>query len=210
MLCNIVGIREHSPLILPLVLALIRLALVFVSADCWSDWSDWSQCTKACGCGRQFRVRFCNCAYGQGHAQCQGLAESSQSCNCQACPNGPPFDENKEGIYIVFNDEFQVKKVLEPRVARSFHFSLKSIEMVENNETHPPKFSLAFDYTKVRAARRSERKHRFCRGFSLSRAHNLSLLTFIPKIPTVSSQKSALWVTNDSHFNLHNGVVKRD
>ncbi|XP_067016400.1 SCO-spondin-like isoform X2 [Acropora muricata] len=65
--------------------------------NCWSDWSDWSQCTKACGCGRQFRVRFCNCAYGQGHAQCQGLAESSQSCNCQACPNGPPFDENKEG-----------------------------------------------------------------------------------------------------------------
>lgn len=85
--------------------------------------------------------------------------------------------------------------------------------MVENNEKHPPKFSLAFDYTKVRAAQRSEQnlpKHTFCRGFSLSRAHNLSLLTFIPKIPTVSSQKSALWVTNDSRFNLHNGVVKRD
>ncbi|XP_068740870.1 A disintegrin and metalloproteinase with thrombospondin motifs adt-1-like isoform X2 [Montipora capricornis] len=59
--------------------------------NCWSDWSDWSQCTKVCGCGRQFRVRFCKCAYGQGHAQCPGFGESSQSCNCNACPNGPPF-----------------------------------------------------------------------------------------------------------------------
>ena len=67
------------------------LRFVLVSADCWSDWSNWSQCTKVCGCGRQFRVRFCKCAYGQGHAQCPGFGESSQSCNCNACPNGPPF-----------------------------------------------------------------------------------------------------------------------
>ncbi|XP_073244555.1 SCO-spondin-like isoform X1 [Porites lutea] len=59
--------------------------------DCWSDWSGWSQCTKACGCGKQFRVRFCNCAYGQGYSQCKGPGESSQTCNCNACPNGPPF-----------------------------------------------------------------------------------------------------------------------
>lgn len=77
-------------------LALI-LAVVLVSADCWGEWSDWSKCTKACGCGRQFKVRFCNCAHGQGHDQCQGFGESSQSCNCNPCPNGPPADDITEG-----------------------------------------------------------------------------------------------------------------
>lgn len=55
-------------------------------------------CTKACGCGKAYRVRFCKCAYGQGHEKCTGPGESSQSCNCNPCPNGPPSDDVVEGI----------------------------------------------------------------------------------------------------------------
>ncbi|XP_020629634.1 SCO-spondin-like [Orbicella faveolata] len=63
------------------------------SGDCWGDWSDWSMCTKACDCGKTYRVRFCKCAHGQGHEKCQGPGESSQSCHCNPCPNGPPSDD---------------------------------------------------------------------------------------------------------------------
>lgn len=55
-------------------------------------------CTKACDCGKAYRVRFCKCAHGQGHEKCTGPGESSQSCNCNPCPNGPPSDDVVEGI----------------------------------------------------------------------------------------------------------------
>ncbi|XP_078377130.1 SCO-spondin-like isoform X1 [Oculina patagonica] len=67
------------------------------SEDCWGDWSDWSPCDKACNCGKTYRVRFCKCAHGQGHDQCQGPGDSSKSCNCHGCPNGPPSDDVVEG-----------------------------------------------------------------------------------------------------------------
>lgn len=52
----------------------------------WTQWTTWSVCTKACGCGSQYRTRICN-SFPKvlGGTGCNGTSYSIRKCNDIPC-----------------------------------------------------------------------------------------------------------------------------
>ena len=51
----------------------------------WGEWGNWTECSRACGGGRQSRVREC-LNEGRTSLNCTGNRVEVRTCNTQCCP----------------------------------------------------------------------------------------------------------------------------
>ncbi|KAI3384954.1 hypothetical protein SNEBB_005130 [Seison nebaliae] len=62
----------------------------------WGNWSEWSQCTRSCGGGVRYAVRFCNNPSPRnGGRSCQGKFKMYDTCNRHECQS-PIYNSFRE------------------------------------------------------------------------------------------------------------------